>query len=309
MNPQAIKQADDQFYKNHPDRVDPVTGARKPLTMDEKDKSLRDEWWKDYKAADEASKMGFAVCDVGGVLAPCPDALPGPPPAPAAAPAPLPKPAPPSCSVEVRANKLSTLGYYHMFVVYTDETGKQYYFRGGPSAGGPGSSGLSSELSGGSSHTGSVKSSASSSESSQSSSQSSQSPDSSQSSSSDSSGSSRPSQPSGSNPSSSSDSSGGGGGGGPFGYIVTQYGEYKPGTIDWDPGAKAVTVESSPGTCGKYDDLKKAFDGVAASKTRYNPLGPNSNSTVFSALKNVGIAPQLPDDVWAPGYDTPIDIP
>ncbi|MFN0101686.1 MAG: hypothetical protein ACKV2U_06295 [Bryobacteraceae bacterium] len=116
------------------------------------------------------------------------------------------------------------------------------------------------------------------------------------------------SQPSGSNPSGSSESSGSGGGG-PFGYIVTEYGEYKPGTIDWDPGAKTVTVQSGSGTCGKYDDLKKAFDGVTASKTRYNPLSPNSNSTVFSAVKKVGITPKRPDEVWAPGYDTPISIP
>jgi hypothetical protein len=298
MNLAATKAADDQLYKNHPDLVDPVTGARRPLTMDPKDKALRDEWWKDYKAADQASKQGFAPCDVGGVLVPCPV---GPLPAASLTPAapPAPGPPPPSCKVEVRANKLSTLGYYHMFVVYTDETGKEYYLRGGPSAAGPGSSGLSSELSGGSSHSSSVKSSGSSSGSSQSSG-SSHSSNSSQSSDS--------SQPSGSNPSSSSDSSGGGGGG-PFGYIVTEYGEYKPGTIDWDPGAKAGTVESGPGTCGKYNDLKKAFDGVTASKSRYNPVGPNSNSTVFSALKKVGITPRRPDDIWAPGYDTPISIP
>jgi hypothetical protein len=90
---------------------------------------------------------------------------------------------------------------------------------------------------------------------------------------------------------------------------VTQYGEYVPNTIDWDPNAVAVTVASGPDICGKYDDLKKAFDGVTASRTRYNPLSTNSNATVFSALTKVGITPQRPNDVWAPGYDTPILIP
>jgi hypothetical protein len=299
MNPTAVQQADEEFYKNHPELVDSVTGARTPLTLDPKDKALREEWWKDYKAADQADKQGIPACDVGGVLAPCP------PPTTTTTPAPPPTttttPPPKSCKVDVRANKLSALGYYHMFVVYTDEDGNEFYLRGGPSGGGPGgSSGLSSELSGGSSDSASVKSSGSASDSSQSTSESSGS-DSSQSDS---------SQPSGSNPSASSDSSpGGAGDGGPWGYIGVKYGPYTPGTIDWDPGAKSVTVANGPGICGKYSDLTKAFDGVEASKTRYNPLGPNSNSTVFSALKKVGITPQRPDDVWAPGYDTPISIP
>ncbi len=71
MNQKALKQADDQFYKNHPEFVDKVTGARTPLKMSD-DKALRDEWWKDYKAADEASKKGLSVCVVGGVLVVCP---------------------------------------------------------------------------------------------------------------------------------------------------------------------------------------------------------------------------------------------
>jgi hypothetical protein len=173
-------------------------------------------------------------------------------------------PPPPSCKVEVRANKLSDLGYYHMFIVFTDATGKEYYLRGGPSAGGPGSSGLSSQLGGGSSQ-----------------------------------------EPSGSNASNSSD---GGGAGGSWGYIVTEYGEYKPGTIDWDPGAKSTTVDSGPATCGKLSALQNAFDGITASKTPYNPLGPNSNSSVFSALRRVGISPAAPAGVWAPGANIPISI-
>jgi hypothetical protein len=300
VNPVAVQQADDQFYKRHPELVDAKTGNRRPLTMKPSDAALRREWMQIYKTADEADKKGLGICDVGGVIAPC-----APPPAPAAPPpppAPAPSP-PPSCTVEVRAVKLSPLGYYHMFIVFTDGTGKQYYLRGGPGGAGPASrSGLSSELSGGSSESGSIKSSNSTSGSSDSS----KSFDSSRSSGSSESDSSK--SPSGSNPSTSSDSSGDGGSAGPYGFIATEYGEYKPGTIDWDPGAKATVVDSGPGACAKYDDLKKQFDEIAASKTRYNPLGPNSNSCVFTALTNVGITPKAPDDVWVPGNDTPINV-
>lgn len=177
-------------------------------------------------------------------------------------------PPPPSCKIEVRANQLSPLGYYHMFIVFTDANGKEFYLRGGPSGSGPASSsGLSSGLSGGSSQ-----------------------------------------GSSGSNSSASSDASSGGAPGGSWGYIATQYGEYKPGTIDWDPGAKAITLENSPSTCPKYEALKQTFDAITASKTSYNPLGPNSNSCVFTALRKVGITPAEPGGVWAPGADVPIDI-
>ncbi len=275
MNPHAVKAADEQFYKTHPELVDPVTHRRRPLSMDPKDAKLRAEWMASYKAADDAEKNGFTTCEVGGVVAPCPLAA-----LPASAPPALAPPPPVSCTVEIRANKLSPLGYYHMFIVFTDGARKQFYLRGGPSPSAPiGSGASSSELSGGSSNAGSRSGSESVASGS--------------------------SQGSGSNPSASSDSSGGGGGG-PFGNIVTRYGEYLPGTIDWDPGAKATTVESGPGSCGRYAELQAQMDAISASKTRYNPLGPNSNSTVFTALNNVGISPKAPDDVWVPGSGMPI---
>lgn len=179
---------------------------------------------------------------------------------------------PPSCKVEIRANRLGSLplkgDYYHLFIVFTDGKGEESYLRGGPSKRGPGSSGTSSEMSGGSSH-----------------------------------GSGHDTSGSGSNPSASSDS----GDSGPFGTIVTQYGPYQPGTIDWDPNAKTIEVANGPDACAKYEQLKAQMDAISASKTRYSPLGPNSNSTVFSALRNVGISPQLPNGVWAPGAEMPIN--
>lgn len=283
MNPNAAKLADDQFYKTHPELIDPITSKRRPLSMEPKDAKLRAEWMISYKAADDAEKNGFSTCEVGGVLAPCPMTAPILPPPPAPPPAPS-----ISCKVEVRANKLSPLGYYHMFIVFTDGTGKEFYLRGGPSPSAPiGSSASTKEISGGSSHVGSVGSSKSIGGTSGLS---------------DSSGS---SHASGSNPSASSDSSGGGVGG-PYGYIITEYGEYVPGTIDWDPAAKATTVESGTSSCSRYVELQAIMDKIADSKTRYNPMGPNSNSAVFTALKNIGITPKAPNDVWTPGAEIKI---
>ena len=278
MNLRAVQQTDDLFYQRHPELVD-KTGQRQPLTMDRKDSALRNEWMAMYRGADAADKAGFSACDVGGNVQPCQAAAAAAPPAapvaplapPPAALAPPPPP-PPECKVEVRANKLSVLGYYHMFIVFTDSSGNEFYLRGGPSAGGGGLSASSGEISGGSSR-----------------------------------GSSDSSSGSGSNPSASSDSSRGGEG--PFGNIVTKSGEYLPGTIDYDTSAPSITVMSGVDACAKHAELQAQIAAITASKTRYNPLGPNSNSVVFTSLKNVGITPQVPDDLWAPGKDTAIDVP
>jgi hypothetical protein len=267
MNPRAVRQADEIFHRRHPE-----LGGRQ-LTMARGDRALRREWMQIYRACEAAHHAGFEPCDVSGAVAPCPPP-PEPPASPAApvpAPPPVPPPPPPSCTVEVRASELSPLGYYHLFIVFTDAGGTQHYLRGGPSAGGGGSSESSGELSGGSSR-----------------------------------GSSRGSSGSGSNTAESSDSSRDTGGG-PFGNIVTEYGEYTPDTIDWDPAARAITVSSGPETCALYAQLQAQVDAIESSNTRYNPLGPNSNSTVFTALRNVGITPQAPEGVWAPGADDVID--
>jgi len=165
-----------------------------------------------------------------------------------------------SCKLEVLANHLGG-SWYHLFMVFTDATGKKFYLRGGPSAEGPGeSSGISSELGGESSHTSSMRSSGS-----------------------------------GSHPSASS--------GSPYGNIDTEYGEYKPGTIDWNPDAKSVEVASCSEVCPKYQQLIKQMDAIKDAKIRYSPLGPNSNSVVFTALKNIGITLKFPEGVWSPGSD------
>lgn len=267
MNPSAIKQADHLFYARHPEL------ARRPLSMNPSDRNLRREWTEIYRNADAADKKGFRACDIGGVVQPCPQAAAVAPVAAPVAPAsPVIVTPPPSCTIEVHANQLSPLGYYHMFIVFTNAAGEKYYLRGGPSSGGGGTSRSSGEMSGGSSNASSNSSSGS-----------------------------------GSNSSASSDSSADTGTG-PFGNIVTEYGKYEPGTIDWDPTAKAITVKNDSDACDLYATLMAQMDSITASHTRYNPLGPNSNSTVFTALKNVGITPATPADVWAPGKDIPITV-
>jgi hypothetical protein len=259
MNPAAVKKADAKFHAAHPE-----LGGRQ-LTMAPGDRGLRAEWMQMYKAEDAAEKAGFGPCPVGNPVLPC-----GPV---AVAPAPTPTPAPPPkpvCSIEVRANQLnSTLDYYHLFIVFTNGAGEQFYLRGGPSAGG---GRVASEMSGGSSNASSACSSGS-----------------------------------GSNPSASSDSSDDTAGG-PFGAIATQYGKYEPGTIDWDPAAKSVTIKKDEDACALDSALIAQMDAIAASGTRYNPLGPNSNTTVFQALKNLGLAPVTPAGVWAPGKDQEIKV-
>jgi hypothetical protein len=258
LDPTAVSQANQQLWANNPE----LDGRQ--LTDGPEDAAYRQEWMKLYHQAQQRTSQP-----------PPPQATPAPvpPPAPVVSTNPVtdcPATPPPSCKVEVKAKQLSPLGYYHLFIVFTDGSGNQFFLRGGPSGPGPGLLGLSSELSGGSSQNASIESSNS-----------------------------------GSNPSASSDSSDDGGPS--YGYIETKYGEYTAAnTTDWGPDRKSITVDVGPATCGKYDGLKKAFDAITASKTRYSPLGPNSNSCVFTALKQVGIAPQVPDGVWAPGRDVPI---
>lgn len=179
------------------------------------------------------------------------------------------------CKIEVAANRLGKVpikgDYHHLHIIFTDEEGNKWGMRGGPSAS-PGSLGSSGDLSGGSSR-----------------------------------GSSRSSSGSGSNSSSSSDSDGSG----PFGTIITDVAQYDEEFIDYPQDGETLpktTIAEGPDACAKFDDLKRQMRAIDASQTRYNPLGPNSNTTVFQALKNVGLAPKVPDGVWAPGASDTISI-
>ncbi len=284
MNPRAVHETDDRFYRLHPELTD-STGHRTPLTMSPADRALRREWTAINRQV--SADPRFAACPAGGVVAGCPLAAPvAPPPPPAAVVAPPPAAVvpPPSCKVEVGASLLGSLpfggSYYHLFVLYTDASGTVTYYRGGPSGGG---FSAPSQASGGSSEHGSGESSGSGSN-----------------------PSGGPSESSGPS-SSSSDSSGSPeDGGGSFGYIYVEHGEYLPGTIDYEPSPPRVTIEEGASTCGAGARLETAFAAVGSSRTPYRPLGPNSNSTVYTALRSAGFTPQVPSGVWAPGKDDPI---
>jgi hypothetical protein len=173
--------------------------------------------------------------------------------------------------IEVRYNKLGGIGsasYYHAYVVVTDNSGRQTYYRGGPSAGGPsgGSSGQLSSASGGSS-----------------------------------------SGASGSNSNSSNSTSpcGKGGNSGPWGAISTNSGPYVPGTIDWNPNkTPSVTVLDNSDPAGPYNQaLRSAFNKIGNANIVYNPLRTNSNSAAHQAIQDIGL-PRPKAPVWAPGSST-----
>ncbi|WP_218082509.1 hypothetical protein [Anthocerotibacter panamensis] len=178
--------------------------------------------------------------------------------------------------IEVRANEIGQLPgsrpYSHLLIVYTNNVGQEFYLRGGPSVG-PDSSQSSGELSGGSSQ-GSGNSSSGSSGS-----------------------------QSSSNPSRTNDSSFGA----PYGNISTDYGPFVNGTPDYGQGKNTphrVVVAEGGDLRRTYEALKVQADAIEAAGIPYNPLTTNSNSTVNTALRNVGIEPRLPAGVWAPGTDT-----
>jgi hypothetical protein len=181
------------------------------------------------------------------------------------------------CTVEVRYTPVA-LGASHAFVVTTDADSQNYY-RGGPSGGGPssGSSGQLGSASGGSSG------------------------ESSRSGSSDGSGSSNSSSP----------GSGRGGVGqnnGPWGPIVTDYGAYRPGTIDWLPGAPSDPVATIPGNCDAIDrSMAATADAIEAAQIPYNPLTTNSNATARTIVEEAGLTPPQPSR-WVPGWDTNLPI-
>ena len=181
------------------------------------------------------------------------------------------------CKVDIRFWQLGP-GWYHAYIVLTSPDGSQYYFRAGPSAGGP-SSGTTGQLGSGSS--GSSSGSAS--------------------------GSSNSSQSS--NSSSPGASPKGGGGYDPWGALTAQGGAYLPGTIDWDPGNPATeTLEDDNLSCECIkNSMQEYANAVNSANIAYNPFSTNSNAFAFGAAGAGGFVPPSPP-VWAPGSGTPLPI-
>jgi RHS repeat-associated protein len=181
------------------------------------------------------------------------------------------------CKVEIRFWKLGPY-WYHAYVVTTSPDGSQYYFRGGPSAGGP-SSGNSGGLASGTSGSASGSSSGSSNSSNS------------------------------SNSSSPGASPGGGGNYDPWGSVTTQNGNYVPGTIDWDPGNPPTEVlRDDDGSCDCVIDKMKSYgNSVNSANIPYNPFSTNSNAFAFGAAEAAGFNPP-PPPVWAPGRSTSLPV-
>ena len=188
--------------------------------------------------------------------------------------------------IEIRYNKISPLGYYHAYIVVTDEHGNEWYYRAGPTRKGRGGSLGSSD----------------SSSASRGSSSDSITPDSSQSASSNSSNSTSPGtspgQPGKDVP-------------GPWGAIKAERGKYTKGTIDWndDPDVPRVVVrdDNSPAKpwLDKFDKLTRQ---VNQASIPYNPLGPNSNSFAHDIIEKIDLERPTPP-VWAPGHRDKLDLP
>jgi hypothetical protein len=159
--------------------------------------------------------------------------------------------------IEVRANKIGQIPgsnpYYHSFIVLTDSSGKETYYRAGPENGG-GSSAASSGASGSNRTSGS---------------------------------------------SGSSNRSG-------FGKIVAESGSYVPGTIDYNTDATVIYSKnlSAEEFARIKTGLTNQVDAVNRAQIDYNPTGPNSNTFVGTATKNVGINFKAPDHIWLPGVDS-----
>jgi hypothetical protein len=191
--------------------------------------------------------------------------------------------------IEVRANKLGQLGnaeWYHLYAVYHDGKGNECFLRGGPSdRPATGLTGSLSEISGGASNSASVQSTQASTL--------------------------GVSHGSGSNPVSASDKTPDG----PFGSIKTEtrWLDTSPGAklpVDYHPDNnvyKSVVVARGPGCEQQFRTMCDEVAKIEATGTRYSPLGPNSNTTVTTALRNANIEPKLPEGVIAPGAEQHID--
>jgi hypothetical protein len=88
-----------------------------------------------------------------------------------------------------------------------------------------------------------------------------------------------------------------------FGDLVTRYGKYQPGTIDWDPSAVRQTVLDNDKPCECYDKcLAATMDAMRAAHVKYHFMGPNSNTVASQGIRRCVVKPQPEPNVYAPGY-------
>ena len=86
----------------------------------------------------------------------------------------------------------------------------------------------------------------------------------------------------------------------------------RPGSklpIDYHPGQEyeSVVVSRGPQCEQQFKQICSEMNSIQATNTRYSPFGPNSNTCVADGLRAGNIQPQLPEGVWAPGFEQHID--
>jgi hypothetical protein len=84
--------------------------------------------------------------------------------------------------------------------------------------------------------------------------------------------------------------------------IVTKYGPYKPGTIDYDPNAYSVTVLKGAAACGTDRCLAAQARRIDKLHRLYASLGPNSNSVARTLLAKCHVPVDKPH-INTPGFD------
>jgi len=91
---------------------------------------------------------------------------------------------------------------------------------------------------------------------------------------------------------------------GQYGAIHSTHGDYKPGSVDWTPGADSETVMTGDGACGKDSCFVSELSRMDGLCKPYAPTGPNSNTVAKTLLTNCGLPVRKPVAI-APGFDDP----
>jgi RHS repeat-associated protein len=180
--------------------------------------------------------------------------------------------------VEVRFNQVGG-PFNHAYIVVIDNNGKETYIRGGPAEGPSASTSLGSGGSSGQSSGGSSGGSSN--------------------------GSGNGSSNSSNGPSPGSSPGGPGKNNGPYGPIVTDYGEYLPGTIDYNlKPVHVIVILDDPNRCPHClnADFIESAEKIEAAQIPYNPISSNSNATVVYILGESELKVPKKPGVWAPGW-------
>jgi hypothetical protein len=94
-------------------------------------------------------------------------------------------------------------------------------------------------------------------------------------------------------------------GGSGFGRVVAESGPYTPDSIDFDPNAEVIyQANLNPADVSRVkNSLNNQMNAVNEANINYFPTGPNSNSTVGTAMRNLGVNLQIPNGMWVPGVE------